>query len=700
MFCAGDEDDSPKTPIVHPNDVLDIEVSPLVRSSFMPQTSPIRELRLQGVEFATYKTALTEAKYKTKRSVKATSLTPHRSKATAASMKRGDPFLPSVFSDENPIADFTIKKNSRKKPSDCKCKGFGYNLSPSAMLPEEMRQQWGVGVFGKHVAVRPSTGANVGGLHGSHPGSISCSNETEVARYSVAMLPSDNHSSGFSSGIVTPQNLIINNNSINNINNNNSNNKENGVYGSIRCMRCLQDICLCSDPGQIRDGFRIPDFNEKRKQKIVSKGAASKGKDTKGGPCGYIGNPFSSTPLKRSACFSTKEHSNIISTSNFPRNNPSPIHMPYPSYVYGSDPTGMASSPSLMKPGSVGKIYPTVTEALIMSKSNAVMSDDSLNLSRPPMPRRIVTNISPAPIISTASLDAAVPHSFHTPKKQLIPRSMVPSRRMFSQDCACDSCRRQSNLMSTMEAMGFSGPSPNQAMSPFLMSRPQSFQYSSAQPYPITSRYTPYRVPSYNFKSTLRDVYGSPERYERPSSPFYDYNEPSDLSCTPLTVGQDVSSLDTSSVYLETASSSVSPSSLHGGSWAVEDITDLSVQETVDFFINMKPPIRSVPSPQSDTSSDMYSPSPGEQRCSSPCLPSSSCFWSGSSGVNNWGSQHTLDSSYGKDRLPSLGDPARVKYSSFNNSHSSYPSNSMLYSSLVSDFEDELRCAIENIPSA
>ncbi|GFR90990.1 hypothetical protein ElyMa_000832800 [Elysia marginata] len=702
MFCAGDDDDSPKTPIVHPNDVLDIEVSPVARY-FLPLPSISCEWRSQGFELSTDKTVPTTTKQKTKKQAKSNSLSHHTNKPKAASMKRGDPFLPSVFSDENPIADFTIKKNSRKKPSDCKCKGFGYNLSPSAMLPEEMRQQWGVGVFGKHVAVRPSSSASIGGLQSSRSGSTPCSIEAETSRCPISMLQPESHYSGFSNGNITTKNIAINSNT--NINNNN---KDHGHFSSFRCMRCMQDVCLCADLGPVRDGFRIPDYNEKKKQKIASKGAGTKGKDIKAGPCGLIGSAFSSTALKRSACFSTKEHSNIISTSNFPRNNPSPVHMPYPSFMYSSDPTGMTPGPSLMKPVSMGKIYPA-TEPLIIGKNNAFVNDEHLHLSRPslgpPMSRRVVSNISPAPIISSGSLDAAVQHNFQTPKKPLLPRGVTPTpntRRIFSQECTCDSCRSQSNLMSTMEALGLSNSDPSHTMPPFLLPRPQRFPYSRTQAYPITSRYSPYQVPSFNFKSTLRDVYGSPETYDRPCSPFYDYSESPELASTPLPMGQDVSGLDTSSLYLDATSSSVSPSSMPGGSWVVDDITDLSIQETVDFFVNMKPPIKSVPSPQSDTSSDTFSPSPGEHRCLSPCPTTGlgSCYCGGSSDTSNWGNHQVLENNYGRDRLMTVSDPPRAKFPTVETNQGPYQSSSVLYSSLVSDLEDELRCAIENIPSA
>ena len=701
MFCAEDDDDSPKTPIVHPNDVLDIEVSPVARP-FLPLRTSTREQKTLGADFTSERPVLSATKQKLKKSAKSNTLGHPISKSTTSSMKRGDPFLPSVFSDENPIADFTVKKNSRKKPSDCKCKGFGYNLSPSAMLPEEMRQQWGVGVFGKHIAVRPLSGPSASGLHSSHLGSIPCS-DADTSRCSVNRLPTACYNSSFNHNNTNKSNN--NNSSTSNSNSNRS--TDGGVYCSFRCMRCMQDLCMCAEMAQVRNSFRMPDYNEKRKQKIASKGTNSKGKDTKASPCGVIGSAFSSTPIKRSACFSSKEHSNIISTSNFPRNNPSPVHMPYPSFLYSSDPTGIAPSPSLAKSVSASKIYPSVSESITINKNNGFMNNEHLSLSRPSlgpsMPRRVVANISPAPIISTGSLDATVQHTFHMPKTSMTSRGLTPTRRIFSQDCACDSCRRQSHLMSTMEALGLSTSESNQAMPPFLLTRPQRFQYSRTQSFPIQNRYSPYRIPSFGYKSTLSDVYGSPENYERSGSPFYDYNESPSLASTPLPMGQDVSGHDTSAIYLDVTSSSVSPSSMHGGSWVVEDITDLSIQETVDFFVNMKPPIMmSVPSPQSDTSSDMFSPSPGEQRCSSPCLASgsSSCFCGGSSGTSNWGSQQAQERNYGKDNLTGVKESSHGRLASGESSHNLYPSTSMLYSSLVSDLEDELRCAIENIPSA
>ena len=698
MFCAED-DDSPKTPIVHPNDVLDIEVSPVAQPFLLlPPTSS--EQGAQRTDNTTGVFAHLTTKQKLKKSSKHSSINCTTRKITAASMKRGDPFLPSVFSDENPIADFTVKKNSRKKPSDCKCKGFGYNLSPSALLPEEMRQQWGVGVFGKHIAVRPSSSANSGGLHNSYLASISCANDIEASRCSANRLPSACYSETLSSG------------NTNNSNNTNNISKESGEFCAYRCMRCMQDSCICAEMGQVRDGFRIPDYNEKRKQKIASKGMCYKGKDPKASPCGAVNNALSSTPMKRSACFNSKEHSNIISTSNFPRNSPSPVHMPYPSYMYSSDPIGMAPSPSLMKSVSASKICLSATEPHMLSKSNGFVNGEYLNLPRPSpvpsVPRRVVANISAAPIISTGSLDANAQNNFQTPKKPMLPRGVTPTRRIISQDCDCDSCRRRSNLMSTMEALGLSTSNSNQTVPPLLLTRHQRFNHSRIQSFPIPSRYSPYRIPSFSYKSTLRDVYGSPESYGRSSSPFYDYGEstglgPPVLASTPLPMSQDLSVLDTSSLYLDNVGSSMSPASMHSGSWMVDDITDLSIQETVEFFVNMKPPIiTSVPSPQSDTSSDMFPPSPGEPRCSSPCLTSGSgsCFCSGHRGISNWGTQQAIDRPYGRDGLMSFNDPSHGRFSSGENGHSPYPPSSMLYSSLVSDLEDELRCAIENIPSA
>ncbi|GFO03071.1 hypothetical protein PoB_002957600 [Plakobranchus ocellatus] len=699
MFYAEDDDDSPKTPIVHPNDVLDIEVSPAARTFLLLPSASCKERTVTDGYSVAESFTLSSTKQRFKKNSKSNSLTAPARKQTTASMKRGDPFLPSVFSDENPIADFTVKKNSRKKPSDCKCKGFGYNLSPSALLPEEMRQQWGVGVFGKHIPIKSSSSANSNGLSNSQAASIALTNDGDSARCSAPRIGSACYNNS-----ITSQN---------NINTNNSNNVSSGAFWPFRCRSCTHDPCLCVEMGQIRDGFRIPDYSEKRKQKLASKSINSKGKDTKTSVSSVIGSTFTSSQIKRSACFGSKDHSNIISTSNFPRNSPSPVHMPCPGLFYNSDLMGITSGSSVGKPVPASKVCPSVCEPIMLHKGSGYLDtcNEHLNVSRtnslPSMSRRVIANISPAPIISSGTLDAAMPHNFQVSKKSGLSRSVTPTRRIISQDCACDSCRRRTNLMSTMEVLSLSTADPQQTMPPFLLTRPQRYN-SRAQSQPFANRYSPYRIPSFSYKSTLRDVYGSPESYKRSDSPFYDYGE-STVGLGPSTYGtsmsgsQELSGLDASALYLDCDSSAMSPPSMHSGSWMVEDITDLSVQETVEFFVNMKPPIiTSIPSPQSDSSSDIFSPSPGDHRCTSPRLTinSSSCFCSESGNTGSWGSQQALCRQYGKENLIGFHDSHQIKFSSGENSNSPYPPTSMLYSSLVSDLEDELRCAIENIPTA
>ncbi|KAH9523584.1 hypothetical protein Btru_040402 [Bulinus truncatus] len=576
MFCADDDEStSLKTKVVHPNDVLDIEVSTGLLTT--PTPSLLHAEEQSKTE--------SRRRNKEKKPSKISTLT------KTIAMKRGDPFLPSVFSDENPIADYTVKKNSRKKPSDCKCKGFGYNVSSS--------------------------------------GSAAGRNETAV-----------------------------------------------GEYEHI-----------------VRRISWKPDCGERKKHKKCYETVSGfKPKDITKSPNPVILSNTSYMPMiKRTACYSSKENSNIISTSNFHR---TPLES---TSSHNAILAETNSFKSVHSTGFVGTrcVNPTETMNCSAKGYNNNNSREDIGASSRQtrhrhqlLPqRRIMANISPSPVLTSSNISSG---SGSYEAKKMLSRSSQQMLMMGSQGCACDSCRHRTSLMSRMEALGFSSSNAQQMLSPYMFSSSQRYQpvmMQSSITHP--NRYAPYTVPNYGYTRNPGGVYRSPERYQCSSPTYYDYGEVSGyrrqpFSTSSLSIANEISKIESS--FLDSENSLPSPPS----TGYVEDITDLSIQDTVDFFVSMKSPfVNSSPSPVSDSSPGIYSALSPVDRCVSPSFASgslSSCYC-------NVSSTSTFSIPPYKREI-SFGEPSGSKYAT----DTSQPI-SLLYSSLVSDLEDELQCAIENIPT-
>ncbi|XP_059172215.1 uncharacterized protein LOC131953177 [Physella acuta] len=648
MFCAEDDDATLKASVVRPNDVLDIEVSPIAG---LPPTclSTSNDLTKNGAKL----------KVKEKR------VTKGNITKISSPMKRGDPFLPSVFSDENPIADYTIKKNSRKKPSDCKCKGFGYNLSPSALLPEEMKQQWGVGMFGKPSLVKPNTSVSISNTNVPIP-TVANNKEGEPKLNQISL---NRTSSG------CPSSKCV-----------------------MRCKVCSKDPCLCIDITTTHEGFRVPDSNDRRKQKTTAKPTSFKCKETKSpGPI-ILGSTNNAPVLKRIACYSSKDNSNIISTSNFNRNNTNSFngHTPLPSDVNCFKNTIPVQQNSLG--GNRCQNLNGNVSCNVKSYCCTSCDDDPRDLApkarhRPPsmVPKRLLANITPSTMLSNSSMSSSNSSGYDAKKNYS--RNAAQMLMLGTQCCKCDSCRRRASLMSRMEALRFSSSHAQQMFSPFLYAASQKYQPVSMQPSLSTpGRYAPYTVPNYGYTRSTGSVYRSPEQYRCSSPSYYDYADiPSirqPFSTTPLSMVHEINKIDNS--YIDSENSLPSPPSAA----FVEDITDLSIQDTVDFFVSMKSPfVNSSPSPVSDSSSAAYTSLSPIDRCptSPPIFNNvpSSCYCSTGMCSSSYSLPHFM-------REINYSEPPSHKFTT--HEATSQPM-SLLYSSLASDLEDELQCAIENIPT-
>ncbi|KAI8773773.1 hypothetical protein BgiBS90_024958 [Biomphalaria glabrata] len=643
MFCTDDDESNLKATVVHPNEVLDIDVSPGVKT---PPSSLFSGAADQPKNE-------NKAKYKERKSIRLT--TPIKTSA----MKRGDPFLPSVFSDENPIADYTIKKNSRKKPSDCKCKGFGYNVSPSSLLPEEMRQQWGVGMFGKPTLIKTNS-VTPACTTNNHVVITPSSKECELKCNQVNI---NRNGTGCSSSKCV-----------------------------LRCKNCREDPCLCTAINRSIEGFRIPDNTDRKKQKNIAKNNGSlKSKDMNKSPNPVVltGNSNCTTLIKRIPCYNSKENSNIISTSNFHR---TPMEPPSSHNVSIAESVsfkgGLATSFVGARP-----INPAETQTSSLKgyrREDITLSQRARHRHHPFPTRRILANISPSPILTSSNISGS---SGGYERKKTLSMSTPQMIMMGSQSCACESCRRRASLVSRMEAMGFSTQA-QQMLSPYLFTSTQRYQpVLMSSPLTSSNRYAPYTLPSYGYTRNSGSIYRSPERYQCSSPTYYDYSDISSygrqpFSSTPLSMANEINKIEAS--FLDSENSLPSPPS----SGYVEDITDLSIQDTVDFFVSMKSPfVNSSSSPVSDSSPGMYSTMSPVDRCTSPNFPSRSmsCFCAAGNNTQSFSiAQYKRDSGFGE---PS----SNTKYNS-NHEPASQPI-SLLYSSLVTDLEDELQCAIENIPT-
>lgn len=643
MLYADDDDQSLKTPVVHPNDILDIEASPVINTvssswqyGFDSQGTPQEAQSKPQVKKAT--------DHNFNYVLRARSDSP---------MKRGDPFLPSVFPDENPIADYNVKKGSRKKPSDCKCKGFGYNLSPSALLPEEMRQQWGVGMFGK--ATLPKS-------------SIITSTSTCITK--------DTDPKGTQANIArnTSSNCVL------------------------RCKNCMREPCICTDICTTQhDGFRIPETSATRKQKHSMKGPLPKGSENNNLGSVLLGSTNSALLLKKVTFYNGKDSTNTISTSSFHRNGSSSLPQNGHSLPatdlngYGCGMSSLQSNRGGNRCRSLnGNISCSTKKFCYAGQEECAASSRARHRQQPVQPRRHVTSVSSPPVISITGL--SMPSST-LEKSASMTRGGSQMLMMGSQGCACDSCRQRANLMSRMEELGFSTSHAQQMLPPFMLAASQRYQTATLRSALTSSgRYTPYNIPTYGYAHSSNTAYSSPERYQCSSPSLYDYSDSPGLKCqplagTPLSMAQEMSKIDTP--YQDNENPTSPPFSGFG-----EDITDMSIKDTVDFFVSMKSPFVKFSSlTSSDACPGMCSSlCPGEQCLSPPNFSSRSSTWFCTTG--------TCASSYAMSPVRRESIYRESVTQKFDVADGQAPPMSLLYSSLVSDLEDELRCAIENIPTS
>lgn len=643
MLYTDDDDATLKTPVVRPNDILGVEVSPVTSA-----TSVCWQYSFDCKE--TVQEPFSKPKLKGKKASGEHRSSGGLSAHVGSPMKRGDPFLPSVFPDENPIADYKVKKNSRKKPSDCKCKGSGYNLSPSALLPEEMRQQWGVGMFGKPTLFRSNIIS-----------SNACCNKGDTD-------PKGSQPSMARAGDGCASSRCV-----------------------LRCKSCMRDTCVCSDVYTRADGFRIPEINVTRKQKAPAKVPLSKGKENKNVNSLLLGSTNSVSVLKR-VTFYNKDNNNIISTSNFHRNNvssaPGSGHSSSATELNGYKSGLMASQSSSIRRNINGSLACNTRKFNYSAHEHFTTFPRARHRQQQPIPtRHNVPSVPSPPVLASTGL--RLPSSMLENKS---PMSQSASQMflMGNQGCTCDSCRQRANLMSKMEELGFSTSHAQQMLPSFMLEASQRYQSAILRSALSTSgRYAPYNVPAYpRYAHTPSSVYSSPERYQATSPPVYNYSDSPNIksqimTSTPLSAAHEDSGIDTS--YLDSVNSVASPPFSGFG----EDITDLSIKDTVDFFVSMKSPFVKF---SSAAPSEAYS-----VLCSSLAT-----------GEANGSPRYTSGSWY----LPPVVcgasytmSPVRRENVYSDSYHKADVSEgqtqpmSLLYSSLVSDLEDELRCAIENIPT-
>ncbi|XP_005105155.1 uncharacterized protein LOC101857586 [Aplysia californica] len=715
MLCADDEDASLKTPPVRPNDVIDIEVSPC--GNFLPvvcsNSGSDQRKHCQGCLPGKTKKAKGKAKLPTCLS--------RAKKRQTDPMSRGDPFLPSVISDESPFADYPVK-NSRKKPSDCKCKGSGYNLSPSALLPEEMRQQWGAGVFGKPTT--PSGISRSAMSPGAQPvcSSIVPCNSAEVDNTSIVQQyasagkcdPSPNPTPT-PTPVLSPVAPAV---------------RMSSDMANNKCQFCFQNNSLCTCFDFSHQGFRMPTKNDGRKVKIGLRTTLGKNKDI--GISVPLSGKTASPAMKRIPCYSCKEHSNIISTSNFNKNGTSSSLALERSYISPSFDSGYFKAGFSCGRGpnrarnsfsgmSLSKAYTSSSGDFPgMTKATFTPKVRNRQLARPP--HRMLSNIS-APSLMPGEDLTSTPGMYKRSSKTL-PRSGGSQMLVLgnsSHGCSCDTCRRVPSFMSRLDSSLDYPPSHSQQMvPPVLMSSSSSQKYkpavaSSSVSLSSQKRYHPYSTGPYAYsQSSSRSLYQSPDMHSCPSPP-YEYEShrfpASQLSSsTPLSLAQDMSAFEASFSYLDNDVFS-SPANSPG---EVKDILDLSIKDTVEFFVSMKSPfVSSSPSPMPRSANEsippMYSSSlTQEDESLSPGQPVglSSCFCSFSNCPGSFQAPppQPVEMSFTEQPQPPPPQPhrpSRRPHSYPMGRSRSHPSQSvsLLYSSLVSDLEDELRSAIENIPT-
>lgn len=693
MFNAEDEDDTSKVPIVSPNDVIDIEVSSLIRA----QASSW----LKGFDKTTPKNSkghtLSISKDEKGRKVKNN----HRALKKQEIMKRGDPFLPSVSCDENPVVDFPSKKGAHKKPLDCKCKGMGFNCSPSAVLPEEMRQQWGYGVFGKSAPNGAgSTDTSSETISISSRPIVSFNNNYRVENVTNKTLSNSKYIYGTTAGHGTSPRVM----------------SGLGVCSHVHCSDCKRDQCICTTPKSKHDSFSFSECTEKKRPKLVNKNNGHKIKGSKTQI--LISSKNNLQTMKTIACINNKENTNIISTSNFNKNN-------HNSTSFNTFRNGLESDSALIKSGgrisNSGRV--NVSQGSSIDSNSylrgkmylsppQVFPDDSDLASCSRYRHRMKTTIRPYvnfrqnPPMATRenSMTSGGNIRFYEPRK--FQRVTPTSYMTGSQTCSCDRCRRKAVLLSKMEALGF--PSSSAQMTPSPYSYAMSHRYYASSTMPPSSlldgsRYASCSTLTQNYVSTT-GIYCPPSTSYARSSPTFE-SEPykSDVYSASSTIPVMSTSRGVNTdacSYVDSEPSLESPLSYSG---IVDDITDLSIKDTVDFFMALKSPLadsqRSTFS--DDPSPDLFCGPSSEDEAFNCCIGSCACSLK-DGGQHTFGHLNDSEIVNNMDKAPST-PPCPVKINNYSDpcpSDAPTQSMSLLYSSLMSNLglEDELRSAIENIP--
>ena len=706
MLWIDDEDATLKIPPVRPNDVIGIDISSgsnILNVTTKCGLDPLRDNQSSSPR----KAKLSKGKLS-----RASLYQPK--KFQTKSMSKGDPFLPSVISDESPFADYPVK-NSRKKPSDCKCKGLGYNLSPSALLPDEMRQQWGAGVFGKPSTPnsRNSAGAGVQPfsysltLYKGECDKAKCVNTCRcdhTINNQVHVSPPAPVLSPAIPSVRPPSDIMI-------------------------CQSCFQNPCSCSELPQ--QGFRMPSKNEGRKIKTSLKTPLLKSRDN---------ILATATPtLRKFPCYDCKENSNIISTANFNKNSTSTSTIAMdrsyvsPSYDSGYFKAGFSCGQRSNRMSYSQGYDPG--EFSDMTKDTLTPKVRHHHLAKPP--RRVLTDIT-----NISNSDPSASTNMYHEKTKILPRThssqmvLVGNR---NQSCSCESCRPVRSFLSRTDSMDFTQNQTHPIVQPVGLGIPN---YKSSSMTLSQKRYQPYSTNPYSYSHNSRPVYQSSDMYSCPSPEFeYDgqrYQLPQ-ASSTPLALAHDMNEIEASLSFLD--NDLLSPAS--NSPEETKDITEMSIKDTVDFFVNMKSPFVSATTSIEETFGGIdgitpnYSPSYSfDDDLPSPCQQMrTACFCSlpNCPGTVHGHHQPGEATFQFPDQLAPFPQPPQLqshppqppqlqshppqpqliqpKMNRSNNNKrsqnfqidSSRPlppqSMSLLYSSLVSDLEDELRSAVENIPT-
>lgn len=467
--------------------------------------------------------------------------------------KKGDPFLPSLAPDESPLVEYPIK-HSRKKPSDCKCKGSGYNSSPSTLLPEEMKQQWGAGVFGKPTYLNSRISITSGGHCFTNSYAVHRT-EDNCVNGSYLKSASNSQNSSQTTRMFAPNHIDT---------------KKQGE--TSQCHMCLESSCICNDFPL--HGFRTPSKQEGRKMKTSAKAQTSKNRET---------NIVQVLPsIKKVPNYDCKENSNIISTVNYTKNIPTSTALdrkpPYnytipPSYDNGYIKAGFSYGQKSSRacynqtydPGEFSALTNKVPRSPhTMHRSRRVLSD--MNMNTPPFMQNETHN---------SSYDRSQNFLQHC-------GAQVPMMSSKSQNCSCSACRSTGNFIPGMDSIEFPITQPHQIMPPAVMSHMQN--YKQAPTMSTQTRFHPYSANNFQSYQRPQSLYNSPDVYSCQSPEFDFDSQPYQVplvSSTPLSLAQNMNGnedpfqgFDSDVLFPEV-----------NGHEDSKDILDLSIKDTVDFFV-------------------------------------------------------------------------------------------------------------------